>query len=391
MSEEQADPAGPPAGSGVPWQDPAPPAGAPPWPGAPPWAHPAVPRPRRAGKIVLVVVLALVQVALLLLLPVLIIAIVWGMGGGDAPNWSYTPTPGGAPVSQLAFSPDGSLVAAIDVSASTDASRVTVSDAATGKVLTTVTDPDGVDAAAISPDDTTVAILDVGGTTYLRDITTGQLTAALPTPGTGAERGQTVAFRPDGKVLAVTDADSTVYLWNLATRQVTASLTYPGSGGLGGLTFSPDGKELAVFHSDGYIYLFDPATGSLAGRQAYLNGVLNAVAFSPDGAVLASCTGDGLSLWHIATGRKTTLQAPDGCDAVAFSPDGAVLATGDYLGVVYLRDAATGTTIKRLTVPGDGRILAVAFSHGGQGISAGYLAMDTASMGTRHWTLSPPA
>jgi WD40 repeat protein len=360
-----------------------------PGPGVPPKPRPAAARSRRT---IVIIVVALACVPVLWFVFVLAL---WTLAGGDAPSPAgpgAAGRAGGAPLTQVVFSSDGTLVAVVDASASSDMTRVTVSAAATGKVITTVADPH-VDAAAISPDDATLAILEVDGTTYLRDITTGQPTAVLPAPGGAAEQGRTVAFRPDGKLLAVADASSGIYLWNPATRHMTASFTYPGTGNILGLTFSPDGKTLAVFDNNNHTYVLAASTGQPIATltNSYMSGGPNAVAYSPDSTILAICTADGASLWNIATGGKTaTWKTSDGCQAAAFSPDGTTLAIGDSNGRISLRDIATGITGSRLTIAGGVQILDLAFS-GGATISAGYLAGDGTTTGIRHWTISPPA
>jgi len=77
--------------------------------------------------------------------------------------------------------------------------------------------------------------------------------------------------------------------------------------------------------------------------------------------------------------------------AVAYSPDGATLATGDWNGRIDLQDIATGRTNHKLTMPSGVDILSLAFSHGGTTISAGYLAENATTTGIRQWTISPPA
>jgi len=73
---------------------------------------------------------------------------------------------------------------------------------------------------------------------------------------------------------------------------------------------------------------------------------VNGVAFSPDGATLATADGDGsIYLWDVATGKLTaTLTDPNpdggygayGVQGVAFSPGGGTLATADVDGSTYL-------------------------------------------------------
>jgi Protein kinase domain/WD domain, G-beta repeat len=209
------------------------------------------------------------------------------------------------------------------------------------------------------------------GHAYLWNLTNGLRLATLDDPGDGAGAE---AFSPGGKLLA--DGDSVlnrVYLWDTATGLRAATLTAPGSGGIDGVAFSLDGQLLAAGDSSKHVYVWDVGTGQLTLTLANAS-IDGGVAFSPNGRLLAAAgvTGRGglTYLWNTSTGKLvTTLHDPnsDGVNAVAFSPDGKVLATGDSNGSVYEFDTATDlASTTGLTPPGQhGPVNAVTFSPDG--------------------------
>ena len=176
-----------------------------------------------------------------------------------------------------------------------------------------------------------------------------------------------VKFSPTGTILAV-NSSAGIQLWNTSTRTHTASL----SGGSSSVAFSPDGATIAsgsTRTSEANIKLWNVANqtliATLPGHTGGPTGV-HSVAFSPSGDTLASGSGDKtIKLWDVSSQRPiTTLTGHTShVFSVAYSPDGT-LASGSRDGTIKLWNTATRTNIA--TLKGNtGRVLDVAFSPDG--------------------------
>jgi WD40 repeat protein len=148
-----------------------------------------------------------------------------------------------------------------------------------------------------------------------------------------------VVFSPDGRLLAASLAHySQIAVFSLEESRLMFSRharplhvlagRRDDPGHLRSLAFSPDGARLASTDTtERIIRLWEARTGREVGILSGHRDHTVAVAFSPDGRTLASTGGDGsLKLWHLPTGRETaTLLETGAMGSLAFSPDGLLL------------------------------------------------------------------
>ena len=95
---------------------------------------------------------------------------------------------------------------------------------------------------------------------------------------------------------------------------------------------------------DASTILWDLATGDVLKRLKGHDALVQACAFSRDGAQLATAGRDKTSrVWSVETGKcLRTLKHASWVSAVAFRPDGSYLATASYDLAAHLWDLGTG-------------------------------------------------
>jgi RNA polymerase sigma factor (sigma-70 family) len=195
-----------------------------------------------------------------------------------------------------------------------------------------------------------------------------------------------IGFSPDGRLLATGGRDTPIHLWDVMEAKKLRTLGETGDM-VGCLTFSPDGKSLAYGRSrigneadTKTLRLMDVATGKEL-RSFDGGGYVPAVCFSPDGATLAAWHDMPdkhlVRLWDVATGRELCRYVGHqaGGWALAFSPDGKLIASGggDVArrdNAVHLWEAASGRLIRRFDGHHSG-VSSLAFSPDGCKLASG--------------------
>jgi WD40 repeat protein len=316
------------------------------------------------------------------------------------------------PVTVLALSPDGKLLASGNGARAKDnelvAVKVRLWEMPSGKALATLDGPpEGVYSLAFSPDGKALAVgaVAVGGdeeggvTTW--EVATQKRLHSLPAHAQGPVA---VAFSPDGRRLASAGGMGGVKLWDPRTGKLTATLPDNPPSSSPAVAFSPDGKVLATGGDDVRLW---PMPG---GRNAmFLEGrrepdaTAASLVFIPNGRTLAACNAVGaIQLWEARTGKvRASLQGHSRVGrALAVPAEGNALASLDLAGEVLLWDLATGkecASVGSVLNPG---FTAVAFTPDGMtlvtGGSDGAVRLWDVGRLRRHheqvqsWTRSPP-
>jgi eukaryotic-like serine/threonine-protein kinase len=298
-------------------------------------------------------------------------------------RWMALPRP-----NALAISPDGRRVAAGVWGCGSDGRWmhwVVLWDIPSGKELLSVPSPlqSTVYEVAFSPDGSRLAVGHDGGFSILAVADLGtQVSVRL-------DSAMALRFSPTGQALAVGTISRQVQLWSLTTNRMLADLKHPARSQLWQVVFSDDGRTLASASRES-VQLCDLAGASERLEFEGHAGGVTGVAFSPDGATLASSSNVGnVKLWDPATGRHVrTLEGyPGDVQTCAFSPDGSLLATGSKDGALLrLWDTRRWEEAYAERLPDLEFIFFAAF---GRGKDAGRGRLAAVGSGLRIWELGP--
>jgi len=269
----------------------------------------------------------------------------------------------------VAFSPDGSLVAA---GLYLEARLYSLDDYS---LVRSIEYRHSVDDLAFSPDG---EMLGAGQGVYgvrLSNVADGAAVRDLH----GGYEGR-VAFSPDGETVVTGNRSGLVWQWRVEDGEQLGEWSVEDPENTRAVAYAPTGEMVASGHYDGSVYLWDADDGTLLHTLAPGSGYAKAeaLAFSPDGELLAVAGAMRdrdrvVAVWRVDDGSVyRELEVGQDANGVAYSPDGELLAAGGNDGVYvwqtsewellyhlqHLNDEGEVDWVQDVAFSPDGRLLA---------------------------------
>lgn len=195
-----------------------------------------------------------------------------------------------------------------------------------------------------------------------RNLTTEAVTAEFAGHTTSTILGLT--FSPDGGHVIAGGTEASIRIWH-RSNGIPARTILASPGGTSGTLLSSDGRHLLTSAGTPTpkLRLWNMDTGELERDFGWSAGWPAAAAYSADDEHVAAGTMNReVHLFNVSTGSKMTLTGhASAVRSLAFSPDGALLASGDAAGEVQIWNAQSGQWLRTLTINA-GWVTAVAFS-----------------------------
>ncbi|MEP6809770.1 MAG: protein kinase [Chthoniobacterales bacterium] len=233
-------------------------------------------------------------------------------------------------VTSGAFSPDGKQI----VTGSLD-HTARVWDAASGKEITQLVNPQRVADVVFSPDGSRILTSYWYGGAMLWDAKSFQTIGA---PMTHRATVRKSMFTPDGNKIVTSSLDKTARIWDGHTAEpLSPPLDHPDL--VWSLDISADGKLLATVCYDKKVRLWSLADGRPVGVPMEHEGPVDTAAFSPDGKRLVSASRDKTArLWDVATCQPlgSPMRHDETVLRAIFNPDATKVLSVGWDGAAYL-------------------------------------------------------
>lgn len=162
---------------------------------------------------------------------------------------------------------------------------------------------------------------------------------------------RSLSFSPDGRSLASASEDNYTRVWSLDTGQLLQAFRAAGQI-MYAAVFTPDGTQLVTADSSftNHVGLWSIATGARVRSFGDHIGEVRALVFLPDGQLATGGADQKVRLWNISTGQR--VRTLDGATApvagLIARGNSSLLTAGCFDGRILTWDATTGSLIHNL-------------------------------------------
>ena len=229
-------------------------------------------------------------------------------------------------ITDTAFSLDGALLA----TGASFSLSVELWEVSSGELLGTLLAPGDTTQVVFSPDGETLVSAHIGGTITIWRFSDETLLHTID-----AHNGiiTSLAVSPDGELVASASLfpDPTVKVWCTADGSLVRTLESQNFRG-GNVFFSPDGEYLAATS--------DTTLGTNLWRVSdwSLEDIMPiwGSAFTPDSMAVVEIVGSGVVFWQVGERKMVKGWQTAGVTVVTFSPDGSLVAFGTTKGEIQV-------------------------------------------------------
>lgn len=256
-------------------------------------------------------------------------------------------------VTDVAFSPDGSLIATVGHDLNINIMRTS-----TGELVRTIPTPSRQIKLAFGTQGEGLYSGGLGHEAYLWDITTGE-----------QKRMYTMDHRVDSTIVGIVDisvSNDGRYLATAAFYDVIVTDIQTGEQVLkfkpvgqhmraNSVNFSPDSKNIAIGTDPGRLYIVDAHSGDTISNEKPTDVVKGGVKYSPDGKLIAvgamnrQAEGSVLLFDAETVTQKYKMDIGGAVEDLVFSPGGAYLISTSNNGHMYVWDTDKGTLLRQYT------------------------------------------